>query len=109
MTCIECGTENKQSAVECMNCGEPLNVNVIPHKKGNHIDIDEIKPENNNNYDDLKKIVTRVAFAISLVLLLFAPTIVSYFLNIYSYLKFQIYNSNLLYKSNNVLLGLILP
>lgn len=84
MTCIECGTENKQSAVECINCGEPLNVNVIPHKKGNHIDIDEIKPENNNNYDDLKKIVTRVAFAISLVLLLFAPTIVSYFLNIYS-------------------------
>lgn len=84
MKCIECGTENKPSAIECINCGEPLSVNVIPHKKGNHIDIDEIKPENNNNYDDLKKIVTKVAFAISLVLLLFTPTIVSYFLNIYS-------------------------
>ena len=75
MNCLKCGSKNLDEKLICLECGND-------NHKGQHIDIDDLKPKNKNhhNFELARKIVLMALVFIIIAAITFGLTILVYFI-----------------------------
>lgn len=75
MNCIKCGSKNIDENLICLDCGND-------NHKGNHIDIEDLKPQakKSNNFEKTRKIILASFIFGFMVLVSFGVTLLVYFI-----------------------------
>ena len=104
MNCLKCGSKNLDEKMICLDCGND-------NHKGNHIDIDDVRPKakNHHNFEHARKVVLLFILFIVIMTMAFGATILVYFIKEKSNVKvideFNNYSKNssvyVLYMGNN--------